>query len=98
MQSEPLTTQNIKIMKYTEDTLWEAIYVLIPSFKTARDAGAYLTLPACLNSAIIAWAVLRFQCDKNNASPNQLHVNASEVLLHAFLDLDNHDKFIFERE
>jgi hypothetical protein len=81
-------------MTYTIDDLWQAVYVFIPSFKKAREAGVNMNLPSSLNSAIIAWSALRFACDKDGALPNTLFINAANVLHTAHNDLHTHSQLM----
>ena len=92
----------MKPKTYTQKTLWDAIYTIIPSFKTVHDNNVYLNLPSSLNSAIIELADIEYRARLDNDSVDDdkyfEYQEAGEILHAAYRDLQDHSQFVFEKD
>lgn len=81
-------TLDISNVTYTEATLWEAIYIVVPGYKVARDGGAMIFAPTSLMQALLTFFVER----EAGRSPES-HEAAGRVLLRAYEDLNANGSF-----
>lgn len=77
-------------MKYSQETLRNAIYFIIPGFKTAVDAGCNMNLPTMLKDAAV-------ECFMNQPLANSsFDFGMAEIIIRmAIIDMNKLGQFEF---
>jgi hypothetical protein len=75
-------------MKYSQDGVWAAVYVFLPSYQAAKEAGVTLNLP----SALVMAAKEAFMLDDQLTQQQLL---AAKVIRTALKELDTDSMMTF---
>jgi hypothetical protein len=76
-------------MIWTQDLLWKAIYIAIPSYKECREKGVNLNQPSCLSDAAVEFFLLE-------AAPRTLYQEFARVMVReALCELEEVGYFTF---
>ena len=76
-------------VEYTLDDVWNAIYYVYPTYKVARDAGAYMNPPMAVRDTLLEYFIRR----EHGIEQETAH---GDVLWSAHNDLHNTGSFNYE--
>jgi hypothetical protein len=78
-------------IRYTEKSLWEAIYVFVPGYKVAKESGSFIGAPmACKDALFQYYLDMNFNFD--------VDFDAGALVKTAYVDLMNNSMFNYAED
>lgn len=86
-----------KYVPYDGDTLWGAVFGVIPSYRTAVEAGVLMNRPACVRDALLDALFRLYEGVPNGQERYYLNMHVA-ILASAHWDIQNIGYFVFKDE
>lgn len=82
-------------MKYSEESVWNAVGEIVPGFVFAKEQGVHMNLPTCLNSAAVRCFLMYDSFEFKSSFRKMI---AADVIKQALLELNNNGLIVFGEE